>query len=380
MNPKEALANPVTITLQELWRIGGDSDSDEEFFGVINQVTTDPAGNVYVLDRQLSEVKVFSPDGQYLRTIGREGEGPGEFRQALDMFFLPNGNLGVLQLAPGRIVMLSPEGEPMGDHPLPVDESGGTITLIAGQRMGENLLLVVNENTPHEGRVDITRALVLVDSNGAEKRRLLSSKRELEFVNFLLDETVWRTFDNRWRVAPNGELYAVGQYLDYEITVWDPEGNQKRVIRREYDHWDRTQEQKDDMYDIFDALLQNQLPEYTIKVSDHDPDISNIYPREDGTLWVLTSHGSRGRPEGSLGVFDVFDSDGRFVQTLTLMGEGEPIADGYFFLGDRLIVVTDLLEADIASRGGRVDGDEEEEEPEPIAVICYKLDVVVAGM
>ena len=269
----------------------------------------------------------------------------------------------------------------MGDHPLPVDESGATLTLVAGQRMGENLLLVVSENTPHEGRIDINRALVLVDSNGTEQKRLLESVRELEFVNFLFDETVWSTFDNRWRVAPNGELYAVEQYLDYEIAVWDPKGNRKRVVSRAYDHWDRTRAQKDNMHDIFDALLQNQLPEYTIRVSDHDPDITGLYPRENGTLWVLSSHGTRGKPEGSLGVFDVFDSDGRFVQTLTLMGEGEPIEDGYFFLGGRLFVVTDLLEANIASRGGRVDADEEEEEePEPIAVICYKLDVVVAGM
>ena len=62
------------------------------------------------------------------------------------------------------------------------------------------------------------------------------------------------------------------------------------------------------------------------------------------------------------------------------MGEGDPNEDGYFFLGDRLFVVTGQLEANIASRGGRVGDDGEEEEPDPISVICYQLDLEVAGM
>jgi hypothetical protein len=242
------------------------------------------------------------------------------------------------------------------------------------------MLLVFNETEPTEGYVDITRNLAMIDSSGNELMRVLESTRRLEFVNFLFEETVWRTFDNRWRVGADQNLYAVEEYLPYEITVWGPDGARKRVITREYDHWERTQEQKDEMHEIFDALLQNQLPQYEIAVSEYDPDISQLYPRPDGTLWVLTSHGARGRPEGSLGVFDVFDAEGRFVQQATLMGEGSPQADGYFFLGDRLYVATELLEANIASRGGHRDAEDDEEEPEPISIICYELDAVLLGM
>jgi hypothetical protein len=40
----------------------------------------DAAGNVWVVDRRLAQVLVVAPDGAVLRTIGRNGEGPGEFR------------------------------------------------------------------------------------------------------------------------------------------------------------------------------------------------------------------------------------------------------------------------------------------------------------
>lgn len=52
---------------------------------------------VFLLDQQLSEVKVFDSAGQWLRTMGREGEGPGEFRGPVDLALLPGGQVGVLQ-------------------------------------------------------------------------------------------------------------------------------------------------------------------------------------------------------------------------------------------------------------------------------------------
>jgi hypothetical protein len=374
MNPATAMEAPATIALEELWRVGGDSEGEGELFGVISQVAMDADGNVYLLDQQLSEVGVFSAQGEYLRTIGREGEGPGEFRNPQDMFFLANGNLGVLQLAPGRVVMLTPEGDPAGDHPLPELEGGGVPTLVSGRALGDNLLLVTSKNTQGENKIDIHRSLIVADANGVQQKELLSSTRPLEFINFEFDETVWITFDNRWQVVPGGDLYAVEHFQDYEILAWDREGNEKRVIRREYEHYVRTDEQQQEWHDIFDGFLQNQLPQYEIKISKYDPDITQLYPREDGTLWVLTSHGSRGRPDGSIGVFDVFDAEGRFWKQVTLMGEGDPVSDGYYFLGDRIFVVTDQLEANLASRGGRPNQDGEDlEDAEPIAVICYRL-------
>jgi hypothetical protein len=374
MNPAESIEPASTVALEELWRIGGDSDAQGELFGVINQIATDADGNVYLLDQQLCEVGVFSPQGEYLRTIGREGEGPGEFRSPQDLFFLSDGNLGVLQLAPGRIVMLTPEGDPAGDHPLPELEGGGVPTLVSGRSLGDNLLLVTSKNTQGDNKVDIHRSLIVVDANGVQQKELLKSTRPLEFINFEFDETMWITFDNRWQVAPGGDLYGVEFFLPYEIIQWDREGNKKRVIRRDYKHYSRTDKQKQEQHDIFDGFLQNQLPRYEIKISQYDPDITQLYPREDGSLWVLTSHGMRDRPDGSIGVFDVFDSEGRFVKQLTLMGEGDPIADGYYFLGERVYVVTDQLEANIASRGGRTNDDEADvDEAEPICVICYRL-------
>ncbi len=51
-----------------------------EGFGDIQDIAVDPGGSIYILDVGSKEVRAFARDGAYLRTMAREGEGPGEFR------------------------------------------------------------------------------------------------------------------------------------------------------------------------------------------------------------------------------------------------------------------------------------------------------------
>ena len=120
-NPAKTPSGPETIELKELWRVGG-YDDEEVLFGVITDIIADSEGNFFLLDSQLSEVQVYSPDGEYLRTIGREGEGPGEFRAAFNLLLLPGGNIGVLQAFPSKIIGLTPQGDPADDFQLPETE------------------------------------------------------------------------------------------------------------------------------------------------------------------------------------------------------------------------------------------------------------------
>jgi hypothetical protein len=46
----------------------------------VQTIAVDGAGRLYVADSRPAAVKVFSPDGTLLRVIGRQGGGPGEYR------------------------------------------------------------------------------------------------------------------------------------------------------------------------------------------------------------------------------------------------------------------------------------------------------------
>ena len=375
-NPTAPMDAPITVELEELWRLGGDTDNEDEFFGVISQILADPSGNVYLLDSQLSEVKVFSADGEFLRTLGREGEGPGEFRRPSDMCFLPGGLLGVVQLAPGRLVQLKTDGTPAGEHPIPQVGDAGSVFLMNARSAndGSNLVMSLMINKFDSGRLDQARILARVSPEGKELNRLHEENRVWEFANAIIAEKVWDTYDRRWTVANDGRVMAVTTHPDYRIHVWKKDGTLDRIIEREYTHLARTAEEMEWVKGIYEAFTR-QAPNSTIEIENNWKDVQNIYPREDGSLWVMSSNGLKKRPDGSVGVFDVFDKKGRLVTQVTLKGEGDPMNDGYFFVQDRLYVVTDFLQAAMAAQGGGTDTEELDEEPEPMQVICYQLNV-----
>ncbi|HEU4830086.1 MAG TPA: hypothetical protein VFT04_12910 [Gemmatimonadales bacterium] len=58
-------------------------DSGES--GIVNPraIAVDPAGRLYVVDGPPLVIKIFEANGTFVRSVGREGAGPGEFRSAL---------------------------------------------------------------------------------------------------------------------------------------------------------------------------------------------------------------------------------------------------------------------------------------------------------
>ena len=46
-NPAHPIEAPSTFKLNERWRVGGDDETDEVIFGVLNDIATDDDGNVY---------------------------------------------------------------------------------------------------------------------------------------------------------------------------------------------------------------------------------------------------------------------------------------------------------------------------------------------
>jgi len=54
---------------------------DQIYFGLIQSVDVDSEGTIYVSDWNTKNIRTFSPKGVIQDTIGREGQGPGEFQK-----------------------------------------------------------------------------------------------------------------------------------------------------------------------------------------------------------------------------------------------------------------------------------------------------------
>lgn len=64
--------------LVEVARIVGGTEAPGDLIQP-QSVALDATGRIYVSDANPAVIKVYAPDGTFLRTIGREGAGPGEF-------------------------------------------------------------------------------------------------------------------------------------------------------------------------------------------------------------------------------------------------------------------------------------------------------------
>ena len=330
-----------------------------------------------MLDTQLSEIKIYDPSGEFLNTIGREGEGPGEFRRPADMFFMPDGNLGVMQVVPGKIVKLTPGGEPAGDYPLPAPEGGGFQILRGGRLAANHLVLSRQLQAFDQESNKVTQSVSLdrLDLEGNLVATYTSFERVLELANLVIDEKRFLTWEQngRWDTGIDGRVFVVTGGSDYAISVFSPDGSLDRVIEREYERRERNAEETAEMQSLFESFTRG-APNAKVQVNDYDTDINSLHPRDDGSLWVLTSRGSRDLPEGVLGTFDVLDDKGRFVRSVTLKGQGDPQEDGYFFVGNRLYVVTGWLDALVALQGGGETQEEEDVAATPMELICYGVE------
>ncbi|MCB9512990.1 MAG: 6-bladed beta-propeller [Candidatus Krumholzibacteriia bacterium] len=376
-NPATPAQGAKTLELKPTWTLGGDTDDEDEFFGLIARIVADDDGNLYVLDAQLNEVKLYSADGEFIRSIGREGEGPGEFRGANGLFLLKDGTVAVAQLAPAKIVLLSPDGTPAGERPVPLPEGAGFAIIMGAMSSGDTETIVLAWNEFQEGKFTQHSSLVQVDAEGKILHTFATGDRTMEFSNAIIDEKIWDAWQNRWGMFPDGRVVANESWGDYRLTVWTPDGKVDHVITRDYKHRQRTAEEVARVSKIFEAFTR-QVPNAKMEISDVDQDVFRVYPLDNGNLLINPSRGAMGLDDGVIGVFDLYDGQGRYQREITLKGKGNPRTDGYFFIGNRLYVVTDLLSAAMAAQGGGAD-DEALDDAEPMSIICYELPADVLG-
>ncbi|MFC1572025.1 6-bladed beta-propeller [Candidatus Eisenbacteria bacterium] len=124
------------------------ANEEELFFGLVTDVVGDAAGRVYVLDQQRCHVVVLSSRGEFIRTLSREGEGPGGVRRPRSLLLMDEDRIGIVQGFPGKITVVGLDDEPLR-----------TVDLGAGEptKRGSRLLSRVEPRDGHlvGSRLDI---------------------------------------------------------------------------------------------------------------------------------------------------------------------------------------------------------------------------------
>ncbi len=386
LNPADPLEPAQTLKPVERWRLGGDSEAEEEIFGRVEEVLIDENGLLYFLDTQLNQVRVFSPDGQYVRTLGRAGEGPGEFRNAVAHFFLPDNRLGVLQVMPSRIAVLGRDGSGLSDLPLDFLEGGAMAVFHDVAAHADLIFLSYTNPLLTANKIVIQSALVAVDGSGRKLATLKETSREQPPGPIRITQNVEEDFFRNWKIGADGRVYVAPYYQRYQIVALDPEGGPPVVIEREYESLERSETEIQEILEERKALADRiGGEEVDEEINPFKRDISRIVTRENGELWVLSGRGEAQCPQRAIGIFDVFDPKGRYVRQITLDADFDGKYDDFRIIADRLLVLKEAnVGTPMVSSGGGGGGQmvmiraggrlqDEDREPQPFEIVCYEL-------
>jgi hypothetical protein len=383
-NPADPMEPPTRLSPTEVWRLGGASQADEEIFGRVENIIVDESGEVYLLDSQLNEIRVFSPTGEYLRSVGRVGEGPGEFRNAILQFLLPDERLGVVQMMPTRVAVIGLDGTAHSDLPLPF-EGSGMLFVQRVQSQGDRIVLsCVNPIMAPDG-VEIRRTLAAVNTAGEVVTTIKETSEKQAGGRISISTDSDENFFGDWVLGPDGYVYVAPYRQQYQVFVFDPDGGRARIIKRDYESRRRTDEE----LAALEAELDRQSEEYggdPDEINPLFPDVDRVVPRDGGELWVLSSHGIADPPNGTVGTFDVYDASGHYVRNITIEADYDQRYDDFAIVGDRLFVLKEARSAsDQVSSGSAAGGGQmtmirrggsrqsDDRDPEPFAVVCYQL-------
>ena len=94
----------------------GSVDAQDYTLTYVSNITVGTDGSIYVAQPSVGLLRVFDHRGRFVRTIGRSGQGPGEFL-ALGRLTWLGDTLVVSDSRQGRLTLLDPSGTLVEDAP-----------------------------------------------------------------------------------------------------------------------------------------------------------------------------------------------------------------------------------------------------------------------
>ncbi len=364
-NAAPAEADTARYDLEELWRQGG-PDGDV-LIGWIASVVADDAGRVYLLDSRLNHIQVLDADGAPTATLGREGEGPGEFPNPFglcwweeDVLCVAGGRLGALDL-------IDTAGDPV-DTLILSDAEGERLMqgVYRCVRLGDGVVVASNMGTSSGGMFRSEHVVVLHGPDGAFRTTLFEHVVEKPMRPHRYDEAADASPWSGYAVL-DGRFYAAAERNRYEIEVHDADG--EPVLRFGRDHVSRvrTEDELAERRDGYLERVREFFPDAEAEFLPVDRDVHSVVAAADGTLWVKHARSIPEEREDLLRVYDVFDVEGRWLRRAALLDPHPGASDDILYLPDDRMLRQVLIDEDGGIRPEDTDVAAER------GLVCYRL-------
>lgn len=145
--PTESRAIPaLEVSAEPILQIGLAEGPEQQMFSGVVGVVRLQDGRIVVADGGSSQLRFFDADGQFLRTAGGEGQGPGEFEYLFDLRHCVSDYLYAFEL-PWEANRFTLDGEFVDTFTLGGSSSGGPYSFACS----ENAFLALSWGVPTTG-------------------------------------------------------------------------------------------------------------------------------------------------------------------------------------------------------------------------------------
>lgn len=321
----------------ESWRLDsmpdldiGDDTDPHSLFSSIASVLTLSRGRIVVADAEAGELRIFDSTGAWKQTLGRRGEGPGEFADIRlvaadqwDTLRVVDENLGRITIFhpdTGLVrTVLQPPGLPWAEAPIAWLDSGRW--LYEGER---------GPSTPSPPGIWRDTSLVIITSAAmdavidtvgtfAGTERLIL---EADFQGRTLSMMAPLPFGLDGSIVSDGERIAVATGEEWRVDVLDQTGIEVMSIRRPVPRERAGAEAADSVIQRYLQVTGEQLrPVLEAGLRDYParelrPAYGKAYFATDGKLWVTAYQYRSELPRAA----SIFDRDGVWQGDVTIPG------------------------------------------------------------
>ena len=290
----------------------------KDFFTQLSDLALDDQGCLYITDAKANNIKKFDAAGSYLGTIGKEGQGPGDFNYPAEIEF-SRDRLYVRELMNPRISILDPGGHFIKSVP---------ISFLEGQwqemrALPDGRLVVQKEksdirdlNAPHEIFLDLYSSeldfIKTLYRHPIRRNKYITEPRRINVPIPFAPNVHWET-------TLEGKV-IVGYSEKYELEIHDPDKGKIASFSHAYAPLEITDKDKEVYFQGMTVTFQGPgggvqrqrgAPDYIVKNTDfpkHKPPFVNVKIDAEGNIWIQL-YGLMISPEGPS--MDVFDREGR---------------------------------------------------------------------
>ncbi len=289
-NPEAPLYSEDMFSMEEELAIGEVEGREEYMFQRIFTVAVNEADDIFVLDYQAKHFKIFNKHGQYIKTIGRPGQGPGEFQIPGSLICTNQKEIVVGDVS--RLSYFTLEGEFIKNVPI----IGAMITTVDIDSSGKILCFDI-----------------VMDKGVYELKKFDSDLNYLfSYGSSPLPSTAQRGGGRdpffsllRWDVI-NGDQIVCGYAVEgYKIKIFDSSGNLIKRIEKDYTPLEVTQRDVDErIVDYRPETKKNlDIPKYF-------PPFRWMISDDEGRVYVYTYERA---PDGEGYYYDIFDAEGKYI-------------------------------------------------------------------